>query len=66
MRSAKTIVTTFRASGAAAFSAGPAASEAPQPRQNLAFAPIGLPHDGQRRSSGVPHSSQKAEPGGFS
>src|SRR5262245_33550401 len=72
IRSAKTIVTTLRATVSPALVAALSAvtprpaSETPQLRQNLAVGAHGLPHDGQRRSSRAPHSSQNAEPSGFS
>jgi hypothetical protein len=66
MRSAKTIVTTFRATALSVVADAPAASEVPQPRQNFAVGVHGIPHDGQRRSRCAPHSSQNAEEGGFS
>jgi hypothetical protein len=60
------MVITLRATTSEADSAGRAASEAPQLRQNFAVGVHGLPQDGQRRSIGAPHSSQNAEPARFS
>jgi hypothetical protein len=38
----------------------------PQRRQNLAPGGLPAPQEGQAASTGVPHSTQKAESGGFS
>ena len=65
MRSAKTTVTTFRATVSSVVWAGRERGD-PQLRQNFAAGPHTLPHDGQRLSSRAPHSSQKEEPTGFS
>jgi hypothetical protein len=60
------MVTTLRATASPVVFAERVASEAPQARQNFAAGADALPHDGQRRSRRAPHSSQNADPTGFS
>src|SRR5262249_37326235 len=66
MRSAKTTVTTLRATASAGFWTGPEDSEVPQLMQNFAMGPHTAPPDGHRRSRRAPHSSQNAAGAGLS
>lgn len=56
MRSAKTIVTTLRATALSVGAAAPGASAAPQPRQNFAVGAHGLPQAG--KGDGAPELRQ--------
>src|SRR5207245_10467374 len=59
IRSAKTIVTTLRAT---ASSAAPATREAPQASQNWASGLRSAPHAGQRSASDLPQPPQNRAP----